>query len=442
MIDRVFPMYVAPARWLCVTLWVALLLGLPLGSAWAAIADTPSRHRIDLLTVGPADALPSRAGHAALIVAEILPDGRELTTVYNYGDADFAAGGIEYRFLFGHVRGFLSTVGDVYDATEYFGLMQDRDVWRQTLALTDAQAQAVAERLAWQVLPANREYDFHHLDATCTTGIRELLDEVLQGQIAAQLAGQAEPWTIRDYQRLVFDNTLVVAPLADAAFGRRHDEPIDQYFALLWPWRMRALLQQVQVPDPTGAPGRVPLAGPPEVLAERGGPPPTAGRTRITWYLGFFGAGLVLLVALALRRREAVPSRLAGLWLLSWCLPLGLLGAVFLMFAAASTVPELRNNELVFSVLATDIVLVIPAVRWLGGHMHVPRWVRHYATVRLVVVGLAVLARASGLFMQQPWVLPVASLVCGVSLWWVLASVGAGQREDRAGANAPTRPGA
>lgn len=372
--------------------------------------------------MGPGDAVPTRGGHAALVVCELLPDGRELTTVYNYGDANFDQSWLEFRFVFGHVRGFLSVVGDVYDAAELYGLLQNRDVWRQTLALDDAQARFVAERLAWQALPEHREYPFHHLDATCTTGIRALLDETLDGQLSAQLAGKPEEWTIRDYQQYVFDGLVVIGPISDATFGRRHDAPIDQYFGLFIPWNMRAYLQRVQVPDPKGGGGLVPFAGPPEMLAERVGPPPITGRNRFTWWMAGIGMGLVLVGAVFLRRRNAVPSRVAGWWLLAWSLPIGALGLLITILSVAATVPELRNNELALSLVATDLMLVVPAIAWVRGRTVVPRWVRTYATVRLVVVGLAVAARAVGLFVQQPWVLPVASLLCGASLWWALRS--------------------
>lgn len=400
-----------------------MLLAVRVGIAHAAPrpGDTgATRYAIDLLTMGPGDALPTRAGHAALVVRELLPDGRELSTVYNYGDANFDESWLELRFVFGHVQGFLSVVGDVYDAAELYGLMQDRDVWLQTLALDDEQARLVAERLAWQAKPEHREYAFHHLDATCTTEIRALLDEVLDGQLAAQLVGRPEAWTIRDYQQLVLDDMIIIGSLADAAFGRRHDGTIDQYFALLWPWKMREYLRAVRVPDPAGGTAPVPLAGPPVLLAERGGPPPITGRNRSAWWLSGIGAGLVVLGAVLLRRRRAVPSRLAGWWLLGWSLPIGSLGVVLTILSVASSVPELRNNELVLSVLATDLLLLVPAVAWVRGRGRVPRWLRGYATVRLCVVGLAVAARAVGLFVQQPWLLPLASLVCGASLWWVL----------------------
>lgn len=388
-----------------------------------------STYAIDLVTVGPGDALLTRGGHAALAVVDRWPDGREPTTVYNFGDTDFTDPWLGLRFVFGRPRFFLSISGDLYQTAEYYGLLQNRTVYRQRLALSDAQAKEIAERLAVGARPENREYDYHYLERTCTTEIRDLLDDVLGGRIEAQLGAQPDPWTVRDYQQLTFDGDIALALLADVVFGRRHDEPIDRHFALMWPARMREYLQQVQVPDPAGSRATVPLAGEPELLAKRGGPPATVSPNRITWYFVPLATLGLLVGALRLRRRGRLPSRAAGLWLLVWSLPFGLLGLVLLVASLASSVPELRHNELVWSLPFTDLLLLAPAVAWLRGRTRVPWWLPRYATVRLLVVGAAVLARAAGSFIQQPWILPVASLAAGVTLWWLLRDAAALSRD-------------
>ena len=154
---------------------VALALGL-LAWLWVAPATayTPrtTDYRISLLTVSPGDALLTRAGHAAVVVTEKWPDGREMSTVYNYGDANFDDPWLGVKFAWGQPRFFLSVVGDLYEAVEHYGLLQNRDVWVQDLALTSGQAERIAYALQQQVLPENREYDYHYLTHTCTTELR------------------------------------------------------------------------------------------------------------------------------------------------------------------------------------------------------------------------------------------------------------------------------
>lgn len=404
---------IAPLVLLVVTT-VATLMPRPA----AAAPEDEGRYRLDLVTVGPGDSFYTRAGHAALAVVEVWPDGREIEVVYNYGDADFSDPWLGAKFLFGQPVFFVSIVGDLYETVEYYGPMQNRDVYRQRLALSSEVAQRVGARLAEQTRPENREYPYHYLDRTCTTELRTLLDEVTDGALSTQLA-DPDPWTVRDYQELTFDGALLVAMVSDAIFGRLHDEPIDRFYAMMWPRRMREYLQKVRVPDPhTGQP--VPLASQPELLAERGGPPATVGPNRGTYWFAPSAAVLVLLVAVGLRRKGATPTRAWGAWLLAWALPMGAIGLAIAVLCIASSVPQMRCNELALSVLATDLVLIAPAVSWLRGRTTIPRWLPRYATARLVVVAIAVVLRGVGVFIQQPWVTPIASLLCGLGLWWLI----------------------
>lgn len=404
-------------RGLAIATLLALLL-VVLARPAAAAPEGEAHYRLDLVTVGPGDSFYTRAGHAALSVVEVWPDGREIEVVYNYGDADFSDPWLGAKFLFGQPVFFLSVVGDLYETVEYYGPMQNRDVYRQRLALSSDVAQRVGARLAERVRPDNREYPYHYLERTCTTELRTLLDELTDGALSTQLA-DPDPWTVREYQELTFDGALLMAMVSDAVFGRMHDEPIDRYYATFWPRRMREYLQEVRVPDPeTGQP--VPLASEPELLAERGGPPATVGPNRGTSWFAPSAAALVLLVAAWLRRKGGTPTRAWGAWLLAWALPMGVIGLGIAVFCIASTVPQMRNNELVLSLLATDLVLLGPAVSWLRGRTTIPRWLPRYATARLVVVGIAVVLRGVGVFIQQPWVTPLASLLCGLGLWWLL----------------------
>lgn len=387
-----------------------------------AAAPEGTRVRVELLTVSAGDAFLSRAGHAALSVVEIWPDGRELSTVYNYGDADFDDPWLPLRFLFGRPNFRLAISGDFFDTVQRYGPLQNRDVYVQQIALSSAQAEALGAQLAVDAQPENREYPYHYLERTCTTELRNLLDTALDGALSRQLA-QPDPWTVRAYQRLTFDGTFVVAIVGDIVFGRAHDQPISQYFAMMWPARMREYLQAVRVPDPAGGPASVPLASPPVLVAERGGRPATVAPNRVSRWFFPLAAALVLLGAFALRRTGRLPSRLAGAWLLAWSVPSAVLGFVVAVFCLASTVPELRNNELIASLLVTDVALWWPGVAWVRGKGAVPRWVRGYARFRLAVVAAAVAAHAVGLFVQQPVVIPIASLGASVALWWLVRPV-------------------
>lgn len=407
-------------------LLLALVAWAGLWPAKAAAAPIPAEPavRVDLLTVGPGDALLTRAGHVALMVTERLPDGRELSRGYNYGVTDFSDPWIPLRFVFGELVFWAAPTGDLYETTEHYGLLQDRDVWRQSLALTPAQIDALVQRLDHDLKPAHRDYRYHYLEATCSTKIRDLLDDVTGGALRRQLDAELDPWTVRDFQELTFDGAPLTALVSDVMFGRMHDLPVTRYYAMLWPERMRAGLPDVQVPDPAGTGVLVPLAGPPERLAERGGPPPTVRPNRITWILAPIGLVWALAGAAWVARRGAARPRLAALWLGSWALPAGIFGVALWVVGLAGSLPQLRANELVASLPATDLLLAGLALRWWRQRALVaPRWLLGYAWVRLGVVAAAVAARATGLFIQDPWVVPLASLGGSIALVMIVRAL-------------------
>src|SRR5690606_26938313 len=187
-----------------------------------------------------------------------------------------------------------------------------------------------------------------------------------------------------------FDGAPVTALLADLMFGRMHDQPITRDYALMWPERMRTELPTVRVPDPTGGEGTVPLAGPPEQLAARGGPPSVERRNPITWIVAPGVLVWALLGGTWVARHGRSRPRAAALWLLSWSLPSGLLGLAIVVLQLGATLPQVRGNELVASLLVTDLLLVGLAVRWWRRGVSAPRWLPGYAMLRLVVVGTAV----------------------------------------------------
>lgn len=407
----------SPRLLLTCLLWLGLLFA-PFSSARAEPLESATL-RVDLVIIGPGDALFTRGGHVALLITEEDDDGRTWTTAYNFGDANFDDPSIPLRFVFGKLQFFLSEAGGLYDLAERYGLQQDRDVVRYPVALSQAQAHELNDRLATLMEPGNREYDHHYLDRTCSTKARDLLDEATGGEVRRQLASD-DPYTVRHYQQVVFDQHPMVALLSDVLFGRLHDVPISRYRAMLWPPTMPDYLAQVQVPDPNGGATQVPLLGPGEVVASRGGASPPRSRTRITWFVASLFGAWGLLGGQWLASRAPTRPRLTAAWLLAWSAPAGLFGLAIVVMQVGGAIAELRSNELIVSLLVTDLALVHVAWRWARRGLVARPWLAKYATARLIVVALAVAARGLGLFFQDPWIIPVASLACSVGLWWLV----------------------
>ena len=192
------------------------------------------------------------------------------------------------------------------------------------------------------------------------------------------------------------------------------DLPISRWEASFLPRDLSRNLQRVKLPS-----GR-PLAAAPRVVYQRRGGDALAGDALAGGKLLWGGAALAWLLALAmvlLARRDGTGRRLAGLALALLALPLGLAGLLCWSLCALSTLPELRQTELVAVLWPMDLLLLGPAVAWLRGRFAQGRLLRVYAHLRLVAVTLVLLGHATGLLYQQPRALVVAAAGLAVGFW-------------------------
>lgn len=382
---------------------------------------------IHLLIMGPGDHLYTRGGHAALLVAEMEQGELVRSDVYNYGDTDWDDPLLVPHFLRGDLTFFLSDTGDLVKTLEDYGVRQGREVTRQKLNVTPAQAAEIKRRLEMGVAPGKREYTFHHIHALCSTRIVDLLDDVLGGPIRAALANEPGPDSPRHYHQLIFSESLLASIGGDLFMGRLHDRGMSKLESLASPEHVRDYLQQVLVPVAPGAADKVPLAGPPVLIVARH-TPLVLHESQITHVLwGSLIALLLGLGAMAYRRAPSEPERAAKLAF--WTtLVSGVLGALLLGFLTLSRVPEFRQNELILVFWPADLWLALRMRAFLKSRAPLGAWAARYAHVRLAVAALVVLGHATGLLHQEPRI--VAALgVTEAAVLWVLVRALAAHRE-------------
>ncbi len=199
-----------------------------LASAVTLAAPTLRAQRwpeVSLVTMGPGDDVFSRFGHAALCVRDAAePAGR----CYNYGTADFDA---PVAFTWSVLRGrgrFWVSVTPEPEMLDLYGPGSDRDVWSQELPLPYAARVALASRLAWDALPAHRDFIYHHYRDNCATRLRDHLDAVTAGALrrrGARPFGHA--W--RTPTRAGFASDALFVLGSDLALGRVLDRPMSTW---------------------------------------------------------------------------------------------------------------------------------------------------------------------------------------------------------------------
>ena len=290
---------------------------------------------VELWTIGPGDDIFSRFGHAALCVLdERSPDGR----CYNYGTAAFDdAPGLISDFLRGRARFFVSVSSR--DEMERDYAEEDRTIWLQRLPLAPAAATLLAARLEHDARPEHRVYRYHHIDANCSTKVRDQVDIATAGALSAGM--QLHDDTLRAVAREAFASDPVLAPFSELLLGRRLDIAPRAYEAMSVPDLLRRA-----VTDRLGVH--------PVVLRARTEPLPPRAR------LGGPGALLVAAGLLSLLAAGAgfAPARFIGRLLRSLLgLLLGLAALMPLSLAVLSALPGYAANEVLLVLLPSDLLL-------------------------------------------------------------------------------------
>lgn len=368
--------------------------------------------KIELYTMGPGEPIPERFGHSALCVR--YPDGgapgggpAPRDRCYDYGIFDASEPlTLGYRFLRGES---VFWVGERRpDAMIRAYERRDRDMWRQTLPLSDDAARRAAADLERDALPENRYYHYHHYFDNCSTRVRDIIDDASGGALSdlpdgAIRGADGEGRTLRDFTHEGFAEHAGLLVGSDLVLGRSVDERPDVYEVMFLPIMLRDGVEAAFGVEP-------------ELIYARRAPPlsddPGLGAAPL-----FAGAGAALFVAIVAaalyRRFERGIIALAAL-------PLALIGLVLWTIAIVSPLPEVRYNELFLVFMPLDA-----ALPFLSRERRY-----YYAAARLAMIGLAIALSFVGLFAQPMAPALVALLPMAAVLWqtsrlrerWTLAA--------------------
>ncbi|MCX5747765.1 MAG: DUF4105 domain-containing protein [Proteobacteria bacterium] len=384
----------APSSALMVGVGVALLLvGAPVVAQPQELGDgeilggplESEPPLIELYTFGPGELIFERFGHATICLRYHDP-ARFPEVCFNYGVTDFGEEGtaLIWNFLRGAQRFWVEPTR--YATMYQYYASEDRDIWRQELALDADERRAVEAELWRNITEEHRYYVYDHFFDNCTTRIRDLLDRVTGGKLSKDATG-TYPSTFRDLGKRGLAGLPPLIALADFLLGRQLDDHPTLYQAMFWPDVMRA-----EVATRLGA--KV------DHLYVRRGPPndPVGSTGRLLMFLVALGLVAPLAVARWRGRFERVAIGLAVLAPSLW-------GIAIWTLVLVSPIQGVRWNELVFVLVPFDLVLPFLTVARR----------RRYARVRLAICFLASALAGLGLLHQPIWV-PLLTAVMPLAL--------------------------
>lgn len=153
---------------------------------WSAVYAAPSQNielsdsaSISLLTNSPSNSeVYTLFGHSAIRIND---PSNNVDMVFNYGIFDFNSPNFMYRFCKGETDYIV--VG--YPFSQYILSYQSEeiDIKEQILNLTKVEKQNVFNSLLINALPENRVYRYNFFDDNCSTRIRDIIEQNIEGEI-------------------------------------------------------------------------------------------------------------------------------------------------------------------------------------------------------------------------------------------------------------------
>ncbi len=365
-------------------------------TARAAIAQSPAASSgpsvpgaeltVYVMTMGPGDLVWERFGHNALWIH----DGRGTDIAYNYGLFDFMQENFILRFIQGEMLYWMEGVDA--DRTVEFYARSNRTVWVQELNLTPAERDELRDFLEWNALLENRYYRYHYYYDNCSTRVRDVIDRVLGGRIAAQTASVPSGATFRSHTRRLTSNDPSVYTGLMLGLGQPVDRPISLWEEMFLPLKMRQTLNSLTVVDSAGV--EQPLVLSEQVLyRSTDGPLPTEPPNWLAWYLL---AGALVGGSIALLARGSTHSRAARGAFLSlsviWSLFAGTGGLILIDLWAFTDHTTSYRNENIFQLnpLSLALIVLLPAMVYGWRRVTMPvRWTA-YGAAAIATVGLLI----------------------------------------------------
>ena len=394
-----------------------------------------------LLTMGPGNQVWEQFGHNALWIRDHAT-GED--AVYNWGVFDFAQDDFLVRFLQGDMEYWVERAPLDWTVESYH--QTNRSVRSQELALTPEQREELRDFVEWNVQPENRYYAYDYFRDNCSTRVRDVLDQVLEGRLSDQfgdrLAGSPDrvgQITYRWHARRLVQDDFIIDTGMHLLMGGRGDQPITEWDEMFIPMELETHIRDVTVPDGEG--GERPLVAAEDTLFQAQRPAEPAETPPFRVLLLLVGAFIgVLFPMLGIRagggnRRGALGL---GLLALGWGLFTAFFGSLMVLGWGWTDHVFMYRNENLFQMnplgLLPGLLVPLAMIPFLRSGPAPPSrgMLERAALVSAVAVaslaGIGLVLQVHPAFAQQNGDVIALALPAHLGLVWGLSRVEEGRR--------------
>ena len=209
-------------------------------------ADAPGPG-VYLVTFGPGEAVWEKFGHNGIWIVD--PE-LGLDRIYDWGRFSFGDGFVT-RFVQGYLRYWMGSA----PSWQYFDAYReaDRSIHVQELDVSADARRELAADLAALDTDRNRFYEYNYFLDNCSTRVRDVVDGLTGGVLAAVLGSEPARGDFRFHtQRLTASSPLLNAGLL-LAIGPRADAPASKWEEAFIPMALRDHVRGAVLAGPAGA---------------------------------------------------------------------------------------------------------------------------------------------------------------------------------------------
>ena len=366
--------------------------------------------RIKLVTIDPGDELYMWWGHTALIVEDLRLGAARF---YNYGLFSFDQKNFFTNFAKGRLFFQVGASNPDWELSRYRAI--NRGIRIQVLNLTPEKRLEMAKFLEINILPENREYMYDHYYDNCATRIRDFIDKMVGGRLAAETQKPGR-MTLRRHTRRHTDRYFFMDWLLMFLMGDSIDKPIMEWDDMFLPVELENYVGNLSYVDEEGR--TRPLVAEAYVFYEAKGRRPVPEKAPVHWptgmLIGLSLGGAVFLLAFWLKSGRTAARIAFGLYNSFVGLIYGLPGlALFFMSLFTDHTVTYHNENLFLANPLTFLAIPLGICIALNGK-RCRKWMSLIWTVLAVMGLVSLLLKLLPSFDQQNWlslaaILPVST---------------------------------
>jgi hypothetical protein len=202
---------------------------------------------LKVAVIGPGDELYFWWGHIGLVVEDRISG---TSRFFDWGVFSFENENFFLNFAFGRLI-YTCAVSKTESNFNHF-IRTNRDITIYTLDLPSDRKEAVLRFAENNMLPENRDYNYHHFKDNCATRIRDIIDLALDGRFKEEFINERSRFTLRQHVRRHTWFSPFIDWILNFWMGQDIDKPITVWDDMFLPSEIGMRITDYQYRDSYG----------------------------------------------------------------------------------------------------------------------------------------------------------------------------------------------